>query len=189
MWVVCSSRSLELVFCQTFSYPKVLISPLSPIFPSPQHCTFIFPSFPFFSHLFASLSSPLLSASFLYQWRASDRAGLCDFSWSSNYLNSVCCCVSLCACTCVHVCVPKHFSLLLLPIMSIRRQILESEGVNHSVSCRQKYIPAPKCSHASLGLSLTHTLTHRAADMCSHSLKMPCQSKNGFCSCNFPACV
>lgn len=84
---------------------------------------------------------PAHPASFLYPWWASDRAGLCDFSWSSNYLNFVC---SWARCACVHVCLRAKAVLLdAVPSHVDLSSVLKAESVNHSASSSQKYISAP----------------------------------------------
>ena len=93
------------------------------------------------------------------------------------FLGSVCVCMCVCLCVIVYVSAPEHFSSTLFPAMSICHRILETEGVNHSASSGEKYIPALSVHTPRSGLSLTRTLTHRATDMCAHSSRIPRQKK------------
>ena len=119
---VHSHQTLELVLLQTL--PSCFVSVL-------LYTHIHFPLFLFFSWSFAvalllSSSLPSLPAFFI-----SDRAGLWDFSWGSNYLNFV---WVRCVFVCMYVCVPKHVCSALFPAMSICHRILEAESVNHSAS-------------------------------------------------------
>lgn len=63
-----------------------------------------------------------------------DGAGLCDFSWSSNYLNSVC----------VRACVSALPELGAARGPWICHRVLEAESVSQSSSSSPEYVSAPR---------------------------------------------
>lgn len=80
--------------------------------------------------------------------------------------------VSMCLCVCVlmYVCKPKHFSSMLFPAMSFCHRILWAECQSLCEWELEVHLPLQEVfAGPTRALINTHTLTNRAADMCSHS--------------------